>query len=251
MNDHIERTILHVYLDNELDPVRSLEIENHLKKCPDCSTACQNLQSLQTAIRRELPYYPAPLQLRRRFESSLKQAVSHGRPPARPFKLWLWPGIGASLAVALIIFLTLMTPLWREPAENILVREVLSNHVRSLMANHLMDVVSSDLHTVKPWFNGKLAFSPDVKDLTKEGFPLVGGRLDYIDKHPVAALVFQHQKHLINLFTWPSTSEKEKTIQNLEKQGYHLFHWSQAGLEYWAVSDLNPREFQEFVRLYQ
>ena len=251
MNDHIERTLLHGYLDNEMDPVRSLEIESHLQKCRDCSMRYQNLQALRAAIRSGLSYYPAPTQLRKRLVSSLSQTVKDDRLRIRPVKLWPWPGIGISLAFALMILLSLITPLWRIPAENILVQEVLSSHVRSLMVNHLTDVVSSDLHTVKPWFNGKLAFSPTVKDLTGAGFPLVGGRLDYVDNHPVAAMVFQHQKHLINLFTWPANREKDDGIQNLEKQGYHIFHWSQTGMEYWAVSDLNTRELQEFIRLYQ
>jgi anti-sigma factor RsiW len=146
---------------------------------------------------------------------------------------------------------SLGTTLWRLPVEKVLVGEVLSSHVRSLMANHLTDVVSTDLHTVKPWFNGRLDFSPTVKDFEEEGFPLIGGRLDYIDKRPVAALVFRHRQHLINLFTWPTDRGKEEKVQRLSQQGYSVFHWTKAGMEYWVVSDLNTEELQELVRLYQ
>lgn len=253
MSEHIEKTILHGYLDNELDPARSLEIESHLHDCQDCARNYQNLQAFQSAVQSRLPYYRAPLQLRKRVDSIIKGNRKEEQPRVEQTKLWPWLGLGlgVSLALVTLIFFSFVTPLWKFPAENVLVQEILSSHVRSLMANHLTDVVSTDLHTVKPWFSSKLDFSPTVKDLTQAGFPLVGGRLDYIDKRPVAALVFQHQKHLINLFTWPAYHEKEQMMKNIEKQGYHLLHWSQSGMEYWAVSDLNEQELLDFVRLYQ
>jgi len=253
MNDHIEPNLLHGYLDGELDPDRSLVIESHLHKCQDCSQEYRNLQALRSAIRSNVPYYPAPLRLRRQLDSILRAAAKVDKPQARTVKLWPWMGIGvgASLAFALMMVWSLGIFRWQTPVENLLVQEVLSSHVRSLMANHLTDVVSSNLHTVKPWFNGRVDFSPTVKDLTTSGFQLVGGRLDYIDNHPVAALVFRHQQHLINLFTWPAHREKDQRVQSLTQQGYHVIHWTQAGMEYWAVSDLNEQELQEFVRLYQ
>jgi len=253
INNHIEQKLLHGYLDGELDLDRSLDIEGHLRKCQDCSQDYRNLQALRSAIRTKLPYYPAPARLRKRLDSMLRQAAKGDKPQARSIKLWPWMGmgVGASLVLASMVLWSLGTTLWRAPMENVLVGEVLSSHVRSLMANHLTDVISSDSHTVKPWFNGRLDFSPTVKDLVAAGFPLVGGRLDYIDKHQVAALVFSRRQHLINLFTWPANQEKNQRVQNLTQQGYHVIHWTQAGMEYWAVSDLNEQELQEFVRLYQ
>jgi len=135
------------------------------------------------------------------------------------------------------------------PNNEALVQEVISSHVRSLMANHLADVTSTDQHTVKPWFNGKLDYFPRVNDLAGEGFPLVGGRLDYLDGRPVAALVYQRGRHFINLFIWPAKGGSgEKTFS---RQGYNVIYWSSSEMAYWAVSDLNPAELQEFMRLEQ
>ena len=128
--------------------------------------------------------------------------------------------------------------------------EALASHVRSLMADHLTDVVSSDKHTVKPWFNSRVDYSPPVIDMTDQGFPLAGGRLDYLDSRPVSALVYRRQKHVINLFLWPATAPNVETTL-LTRRGYNMIHWTKSGLACWTVSDLNPAELRAFAERYQ
>ena len=165
------------------------------------------------------------------------------------WRSWAVACLAASAALVAGIALWLAPRVSRPSPDELLAQEVLASHVRSLMASHLTDVPSSDQHTVKPWFNGKLDFSPPVEDLSSKGFPLVGGRLDYLQDRPVAALVYQRRKHFINLFIWPSASNSgQKTVM---RQGYNLLHWVQSGMTYWAVSDLNCTELQEFAQFVQ
>jgi anti-sigma factor RsiW len=242
------QNLIDAYADGELDLVRNLEIDRHLEQCALCSESYKNHQALRNGLKSAALYYRSPDALQRRIQSSVRKAAKAEAAPRIPS--WRWVGVAASMAVAALVALVFV-PLLRGPAaDELLANEVLSSHVRSLMANHLADISSSDQHTVKPWFAGKLDFSPPVEDFAKQGFPLIGGRLDYLENRPVAALVYERRKHLINLFVWPG-SESDVPTKTVSRQGYNLIHWTQSHMTYWVASDLDKSELQEFIQLVQ
>ncbi len=248
------QNLLEGYLDGELDLVKSLEIEQHLQHCPVCSLKYKNNRALQTAIRADALYYKPRMDLQKQIQASLHKESSSKIQFVQGSRLQKsrpWLGLAAGLAV---VFL-LAWGIWRVMAvpngHDGITQEVVASHIRSLQPNHLEDVVSTDQHTVKPWFSGKLDYSPQVEDLADKGFPLVGGRLDYVDNRAVAVLVYQRREHFINLFTWPSTSGSNGNSEPITLKGYHLITWIKSGVTYWAVSDVNIPELQEFVQLLQ
>jgi anti-sigma factor RsiW len=164
---------------------------------------------------------------------------------------WNWLGLAAAIVFAAIIALNLVPRLQRPGADQFLATQLIASHVRSLMANHLTDVASSDQHTVKPWLDAKLDFAPAVVDLSSEGFPLIGGRLDYLDNRPVAALIYQRRKHFINLFVWPAAPDATKTPKTITRQGYQLLHWVDSDFNYWAVSDVSDNDLQAFKQQFE
>src|SRR5439155_7827644 len=212
------------YLDGELDPMTSQTIEQHLRECRGCDQAYKTHGSLIRAIGNRAPYYKAPAELSERIQSSLREEIAERpvqkvardtqpwfprkqpEPRAVPFGTpWNWLslaglGLAAAIIFAAIIAWNLVPRLQQPGADQLLATQLIGSHVRSLLANHLTDVASSDQHTVKPWLDTKLDFAPPVIDLSSEGFPLIGGRLDYLDNRPVAALVYGRRKHFINLF---------------------------------------------------
>jgi anti-sigma factor RsiW len=230
---------LNAYCDGELDLTDTLELEEHLRDCATCSLAYDQFGSLQTGLRGEsLRFQPTAA-----FESRLRKTL-RDEAGTRPQKLnwrWLVPALSAAgLLIAFSFFF-----IARSPGDDAVAREIVSSHVRSLMAtNHLIDVPSQNPHTVKPWFDGKLDFSPPVKDFAEQDFTLVGGRLDYIENRPVAALIYQRRKHQINVFIWPTASGDSRPVVH-EQQGYNLIHWIKSGMTYWAISDLNAAELQQ------
>jgi anti-sigma factor RsiW len=235
------KNLLNAYVDGELDSAGSLGVEKHVQGCASCLTDVENLHALASAIENGGLRFTAPQRLKTNVQAAIREA-----DPARRRSIFSWRWASAVAAAVLIVFVSMQ---WLRPSQEMLVNEIVSSHVRSMMANHITDVASSDRHTVKPWFGGKLDYSPPVKDLTEQGFRLVGGRLDYVDSRPVAALVYQRSQHLINLFVWPSNNTVTKQEDQLTRQGYNLIHWTQSGMSYWLVSELNLAELGECARL--
>jgi len=270
MNCEEATKLMDGYLDGELDPITNQTIEQHLRSCGNCEQAYETHRALVRTIGSAAPYYKAPAELRERIQSSLREEIAE-RPtrnvvrdarqlfrrnqPELRTSLWGTPwnwlglaglGLAAAIIFAAIINLNLVPRLQRPGADQLLATQLISSHVRSLMANHLTDVASSDQHTVKPWLDAKLDFAPAVVDLASEGFPLVGGRLDYLDNRTVAALVYQRRKHFINLFVWPAAPDATRTPKIITRQGYQLLHWVDSDFDYWAVSDVNVNDLRTF-----
>src|SRR5438552_4480751 len=253
------------YLDGELDPITNQAIEQHLRDCGRCDQAYKTHGSLIRAIGNATPYYKAPAGLRERIQSSLREEMAErpthsvardvqplfSRRQRQPRTVlwetsWNWLALAAAVIFAAIIALNLVPRLRRPGADQFLATQLIASHVRSLMANHLTDVASSDQHTVKPWLDAKLDFAPAVVDLSSDGFPLIGGRLDYLDNRPVAALIYGRRKHFINLFVWPAGSSTIGASNAMSREGYQLLHWVDSDFNYWAVSDVNSNDLQTF-----
>ena len=267
MNCEEIKNLMDAYLDGELDPVTSQKVEQHLRDCPKCEQAYEVETAMAHAISQAAPYYKAPPELRERIQSSLRNEIgakatrngirgsqvmrTRKQPEARATLLgmpWNWLALAAAIALAAIVASSFLPRLRQPGADQFLATQLIASHVRSLMADHLTDVASSDQHTVKPWLDTKLDFAAPVVDLSGDGFPLIGGRLDYLDNHSAAALVYQRRKHFINLFIWPTTPAVSKEQKMVEREGYHLVHWADGDFTYWAVSDVSVDDLQNFQR---
>ncbi len=251
MSRHESREILGAYGDGELDAVRKAEVETHLQQCSACSKIVAQDRAVAEAVALGARRFEAPAELQEQVMANLRAEGTERRVLDFPqkHKLTVW----AIAAVLLMGSFVAGVMISRRAAggDNILAEQIVASHVRSLMATHLADVASSDHHTVKPWFDGKLRFSPPVVDLAAEGFPLVGGRLDYFDQHSVAALVYRRDKHIINLFVWPTneTHESPPKGNTSSIDGYHLVRWAAADMSFCAVSDVELGELQQFATL--
>jgi anti-sigma factor RsiW len=236
------------YLDGELAAIEAAELEAHVSACSACTRFRDERLALRGAIGSQLPRFEAPDVLRSRVRAALRETAG----PRRPGKVskvlgTRWLALAATIGAVAIGSWQLAVV---HTTSSVLADEVFASHVRALMPGHLSDVVSSDQHTVKPWFNGRLDFSPPVHDFSGRGYPLLGGRLDYLHGRPVAALVYGRRQHVIDVFLWPDHPTSGDGVP-LERQGYHLIHWTSPEYTYWIASDLGLSELQEFAKLLQ
>lgn len=256
-----QESLTNAYLDGELDAAASAQLEAHLKSCDSCRKWIANHRALKTGIREHADYFTAPEALRLAVTNQLALESSGSRSAPAEDHDAMRPRVGPSVlrrqrsqgwkqlsALAAALLVGWLLGNWSNPLGDRITDEVVSSHVRSLMgASHLIDVASSDQHTVKPWFNGKLDFAPEVHDLSAQGFPLIGGRLDYIGGHSAAALVYRHKAHTINLFIWPAAGRFGRERPVSTTKGYNVRCWTAGGMENCAVSDMNQDDLKRFA----
>ena len=243
------RELIEGYLDEELGSNIRAEVQEHLANCRTCSETYARIQQQKADIRAMAPAYTAPEILQHSVRSAVRLEAQRETATHERHVNWRWLAIAAAVLLVVSMAWNLTRLLPGLAGNDLLAQNILSSHVRSLIGTHLLDVPSSDQHTVKPWFNGKLDFSPQVKDLASQGFPLIGGRIEYLADKAVAALVYGRRQHVINLFTWPAASSTGKTSE-WSRNGYNLVHWTDSGMTYWAVSDITSAELQQFKNLY-
>lgn len=243
-------TMLHCFIDGELDSIHSVRFEQHLSTCPHCSAELERLKAVRRVIGQNGIKWQTPDEVRSRVLAAIALEDAKHRPSVPEGRLdggWRrglqlvkqWSFI-PSLAVLAASMMLLVS----NPRQDVAVQdEILASHIRSMLANHLVDIQTSDQHTVKPWFDGKIDFSPPVVDLSAQGFPLIGGRVDYIEGRVVAALIYRKGGHIINVFVWPGSPVAQSSTAH---DGYNLMEWSGGGLVFWGVSDVNPTDLATF-----
>ena len=231
--------LLHALIDGELDAGHAREVETHVAACPRCAAALTAYRQMSRAVAGAGLRYTAPPALRQRIEAALPQ-------PRVTSRRDLLKGFAMGSAVSALAATGLVAVVLRGDDEQRILSDVVSAHLRSLQAGHLTDVVSTDQHTVKPWFNGRLDVAPPVIDLTAQGFTLVGGRLDYVDTRAIGAVIYRRRQHVINLFVSQTATTERQPARIETIQGFNIRRWSDRGLNYWAVSDIGADELAEF-----
>jgi mycothiol system anti-sigma-R factor len=243
------RELLHGYLDNELDAAHAMQVARHLESCEPCGAAHAFDLQLRSVVRNNAPRYWAPAHLRAKILAgtggSRRETRRRGWLPAE------WLRLGASFAVSALLTWGITYHFVVPSQAEMLMGEVVAAHVRGVLTGRLTDVASSDRHTVKPWLSARLDFSPPVADFSDEGFPLVGGRLDYLDGRPIAVLLYQYRNHVISVFVWPDRSGGQVETSQESRKGYNMTRWARAGFRYHVVSDLSGEELDRFATLLQ
>ena len=241
------------YIDNELDIAAAILVKQHLRDCFRCQQLLEARKAVGALLDNPQVSFEAPDSLLGKIQSALPAARSDvkRRSGSRFVIPWFTVPLALAATIAVVLGLIFLNQggIFDRSRGNTVAQDVISSHVRSLLATHLLDVPSTDQHTVKPWFNGKLKFSPPVYDFAERGFRLIGGRLDYFNGREVAALVYQRNKHFINLFIWPSESGSNTAAESFTKDGYNVSHWDRDGFEFWAVSDVNAEDLRAFTDL--
>jgi anti-sigma factor RsiW len=237
--------LLNALIDGELDAGHAREVEQHVATCARCAATLAAYRQMGGAVAASDLRYTAPASLRARIEASLpKEQPSNVQP--MPTRRGVLRGFAMGSALSAIAATGLFAVVLRNDDQSRIEAEIVSAHLRSLQAGHLTDVISTDQHTVKPWFAGKLDVSPPVIDLTAQGFTLIGGRLDYLDARPIGAVVYKRRAHIINLFVAQTSNMQHRAARTETIQGYNIREWSDRGLNYWAISDLGADELAEF-----
>ena len=251
MSCELTQSVLHGYLDGELDAARAADFERHLVGCHQCASALEVQEALRSSIQRAGLYEPAPAAFRRKMESQFGVPTRVTPMPEttslRPSN-WQWLAAAAVLFLAVFLGWRLIPGLGGNHGQVELASAIVDAHLRSLQPGHLEDVISTDQHTVKPWFDGKVNFAPPVRDFPGDGFPLQGGRLDVVKGREVAVLVYSRRKHVINVFVWP-TSEPDASPQSGSELGYNWVNWREGGMQLFAVSDVNPSDLDALHKL--
>lgn len=240
-------SVLHAYFDNELDALGAAEFERHLEHCAECAEARENLKSLRSSLNAGRLYQKAPASLRQKLLVDLHSTKPIHVVPAR--KPWRWLAIAAAILLVAITGWQVISSRRGGDQETVLAAEAIDAHLRSLQPGHLTDVISTDQHTVKPWFDGKLDFAPPVRDFAEQGFQLQGGRLDVVHGRTIAALVYGRRKHLVSAFVWP-TLEPDAAPRAGSEQGYQWIIWRKAGMEFCVVSDVASADLEQLQRLF-
>jgi anti-sigma factor (TIGR02949 family) len=244
----LTHSVLHGYIDGELDAARAADFERHLLSCPECVASLEAQEALRTSIQRAGLYERAPATLRAQLEAKLEAPKPAPRVATMRAPSWRWLAVAAVLLIAAVLGWTVIPRLGGGSGEDAFSSAIVDAHLRSLQPGHLEDVVSTDQHTVKPWFDGRLDFAPPVHDFANEGFPLQGGRLDVVRGRTVAVLVYGRRKHIVNVFVWPTTDRDSAPIFGTQL-GYNWVEWRKSGMELCAVSDVSPSDLSELQRL--